>query len=75
MVLTLSGVTLPAPAARHITATDSVDYARVLYAALRTADDLGVAEFIAVPPSATGIGAAIIDRLTRAAHGSTSTHP
>jgi L-threonylcarbamoyladenylate synthase len=43
------------------------EYARVLYARLREADRLGVDVVLAVPPSETGVGAAIRDRLRRAA--------
>ncbi len=46
---------------------DPMEYARVLYARLRTADVLGAEVILAVPPSADGIGAAVIDRLSRAA--------
>lgn len=45
------------------------DYARVLYAALREADALGLATVLAVPPPADGVGAAVADRLARAAAG------
>ncbi len=48
---------------------DADAYARVLYAALREADALQLTDVLAVPPSAEGIGAAVIDRLTRAAAG------
>ena len=70
LVLTLSMNPPPSLPAHLVQAVDSVDYARKLYAALRLADDLGVAEVIAVAPPVEGIGAAIVDRLTRAAHGS-----
>ena len=47
---------------------DSVaEYARVLYSALRKADDLGVDVVLAVSPPLRGIGAAVVDRLQRAA--------
>jgi L-threonylcarbamoyladenylate synthase len=50
---------------------DGVDrYARVLYAALRRADDIGLAVVVAVLPPDDGVGHAIRDRLRRAAHGS-----
>lgn len=45
----------------------AVEYARVLYAALREADVLGLAVVVAVPPVGEGIGAAVADRLRRAA--------
>ncbi len=46
----------------------SDEYARVLYGAMRKADTLGLEEVFAVAPEAVGVGAAVIDRLTRAAH-------
>ena len=46
---------------------DADDYARVLYASLREADALGLTTVLAVAPPPDGIGAAVVDRLTRAA--------
>ena len=46
---------------------DLVDYARLLYADLRAADERGVLTVIAVLPAAEGLGHAIRDRLTKAA--------
>lgn len=43
------------------------EYARELYAALHHADQAGLELVVAVLPSATGIGAAVRDRLSRAA--------
>ncbi|MBK5289769.1 MAG: threonylcarbamoyl-AMP synthase [Acidimicrobiia bacterium] len=43
------------------------EYARVLYAALRAADEMGIDVVVAVPPAAVGIGIAVRDRLRRAA--------
>jgi L-threonylcarbamoyladenylate synthase len=42
-------------------------YAQCLYQRLREADRRGLDVLLAVPPPATGIGAAVIDRLNRAA--------
>ena len=47
---------------------DLVEYARSLYADLRRADGLGTSVIIAVMPSPGGLGHAIRDRLTKAAH-------
>ena len=48
---------------------DSIDeYARILYWALREADALELTTVLAVPPPTEGLGAAIHDRLSRAAH-------
>jgi L-threonylcarbamoyladenylate synthase len=46
---------------------DVDDYARVLYARLREADRLGVDVLLAVAPPDAGVGAAVRDRLRRAA--------
>ncbi len=46
---------------------DAVDYARRLYARLRDADRAGLDVLLAIPPSEAGIGAAVTDRLSRAA--------
>jgi L-threonylcarbamoyladenylate synthase len=51
---------------------DVDDYAHVLYARLRDADRHGLDVLLVVPPPTDGIGAAVADRLTRAAAGSTS---
>ena len=45
---------------------DAEGFARVLYAKLREADELGDV-ILAVPPAASGLGAAVRDRLKRAA--------
>lgn len=47
--------------------TDAEEYARVLYARLREADARALDVLLAVAPSAVGIGAAVVDRLQRAA--------
>ena len=44
------------------------EFARVLYAALRAADEQGLAEVVVMQPIGMGIGVAIRDRLKRAAH-------
>jgi L-threonylcarbamoyladenylate synthase len=44
------------------------EYAQQLYAALREADALKLSKVLAIAPPMGGIGAAIHDRLTRAAH-------
>lgn len=46
---------------------DMDEYAQVLYARLRAADDHGLDDLLVVPPPEHGIGAAIADRLRRAA--------
>jgi L-threonylcarbamoyladenylate synthase len=47
---------------------DLVGFARTLYADLRRADDAGATDVVAVRPPAVGLGHAIRDRLTKAAH-------
>jgi L-threonylcarbamoyladenylate synthase len=47
------------------------EFARVLYSALRAADEKGLATVVVHQPSGDGIAIAIRDRLKRAAHGST----
>ena len=47
--------------------TDTDDYARSLYRLFRVADREGLDVVLAVPPSNVGIGAAVADRLRRAA--------
>ena len=44
------------------------EFARVLYAALRAADEQGLREVVVMQPIGMGIGIAIRDRLKRAAH-------
>lgn len=48
---------------------DVEEYARVLYARLRQADEEGVDVVVAVPPPDGGLGRAVADRLRRAAAG------
>jgi L-threonylcarbamoyladenylate synthase len=68
-LLALSEVGTPPGIVRLSAPATAEDYARVLYAALREADALGLRSVLVVPPPADGIGAAVIDRLQRAAAG------
>jgi L-threonylcarbamoyladenylate synthase len=68
-LLAIASVLTPPGIVRLAAPTTTDDYARILYAALREADALGLALVLAVPPDPAGVGAAVIDRLTRAAHG------
>lgn len=54
---------------------DVDDYARVLYRRLREADARALDDLLVVPPPPTGIGAAVADRLRRAAAGSAEPEP
>lgn len=53
--------------ARLATTNDPVEYSRNLYSNLREIDSTGVAVILALLPPATGLGAAIRDRLRKAA--------
>lgn len=59
---------LPFDAIELDPAGDPDHYARVLYARLREADTEQLDCLVVVPPPPEGIGAAVLDRLTRAAH-------
>jgi L-threonylcarbamoyladenylate synthase len=61
---------LPAGAVVLQPPADVDHYAHVLYARLREADDRALDVVVVVPPPPAGVGAAIRDRLARAARGS-----
>lgn len=63
-----SSVATPALWYRLATPHSTEQYAHAMYSALRKADDLKLRLVVAVPPPTDGLGAAIRDRLTRAAH-------
>ncbi|MCA2981626.1 MAG: threonylcarbamoyl-AMP synthase [Myxococcaceae bacterium] len=56
----------PAGVVRFEVAGDDAAYARALYATLREVDARGLDVVLAVPPPATGVGLAVVDRLRRA---------
>jgi L-threonylcarbamoyladenylate synthase len=62
-----AGLAIPSGTVTLATPETDEEYARVLYASLREADDLGLDVVVAVPPPQVGIGAAVADRLRRAA--------
>lgn len=68
-VLAAADIPTPPNTVRLAAPRDTDDYARVLYQALREADALQLTTVLAVAPGEAGIGAAIIDRLNRAASG------
>ena len=68
-LLALAEVATPPGVVRLSAPETTDDYARVLYAALREADALGLGTVLAVPPPPEGVGAAVADRLARAAAG------
>ena len=67
-VLAPASVPTPLGMVRLSAPTTNDEYAHVLYSALREADALGLTTVLAVLPDTSGIGAAVIDRLRRAAH-------
>ena len=67
-VLALASIATPVGMVRLSAPTSNDEYAHVLYAALREADALQLTTVLAVLPDESGLGAAVIDRLKRAAH-------
>jgi L-threonylcarbamoyladenylate synthase len=47
---------------------DAVDYAKILYAALRKGDEDNCEIIYVIPPQGEGLAAAVRDRVQRAAH-------
>jgi L-threonylcarbamoyladenylate synthase len=60
----------PAGVVRLAAPKNDDDFARVLYSALRSADEQGLETVVVAQPAGDGIAVAIRDRLKRAAHGS-----
>lgn len=58
---------IPAEVIELEPAGDASEFASVLYDRLRQADRLGLAVLVCIPPAAVGVGAAVVDRLRRAA--------
>jgi L-threonylcarbamoyladenylate synthase len=67
-VLALASIETPVGMVRLSAPASNAEYAHVLYAALREADALQLTTVLAVLPDESGLGAAVIDRLKRAAH-------
>ena len=67
-LIALAVIPTPTGAVRLCAPQTVSDYAQQLYAALRKADALQLVSVLAIAPTQTGIGAAIVDRLMRAAH-------
>jgi L-threonylcarbamoyladenylate synthase len=70
--IAVADVATPAGVIRLAAPTTHEEFARVLYAALRAADDQGVAVVVVQQPAGDGIAIAIRDRLQRAAHSDNS---
>ncbi len=67
-VLALASIETPVGMVRLSAPASNDEFAHVLYAALREADALQLTTVLAVLPDDSGLGAAVIDRLKRAAH-------
>ena len=67
--IALVAIETPEGVVRLAFPSDDVEFARVLYSALRDADARGLSEVVVVLPIGTGIAVAIRDRLSRAANG------
>ncbi len=66
--IALSDLPTPIGAIRLASPKDNEEYAQILYESLRTADTNGLKNVFVVAPSNQGIGAAINDRLAKAAN-------
>jgi L-threonylcarbamoyladenylate synthase len=69
--IAMADVVAPDGVVRLAVPTTHNDFARVLYAALRSADEQGLATVVVQQPQGDGIAVAIRDRLKRAAHSGT----
>jgi L-threonylcarbamoyladenylate synthase len=69
--IAMADVVAPDDVVRLAAPTTHDDFARVLYAALRAADEQGLATVVVQQPQGDGIAVAIRDRLKRAAHSGT----
>jgi L-threonylcarbamoyladenylate synthase len=69
--IAMADVVVPDGVVRLAAPTTHDDFARVLYAALRSADEQGLATVVVQQPQGDGIAVAIRDRLKRAAHSGT----
>lgn len=65
--IALSDVQTPSGVVRISAPNTLAEFGKGLYAALRKADELGLARVVAITPSGAGLAVAIRDRLTRAA--------
>jgi L-threonylcarbamoyladenylate synthase len=66
-LIAMNDVDTPKDVVRLAAPKNLEEYARVLYAALREADKLGIAAVNIVMPEGSGLAVAIRDRITRAA--------
>lgn len=68
-LIAMADVATPDGVVRLAAPLDTAEYARVLYSALRSADQLGLTTVVAVQPEGDDVAVAIRDRLKRAAKG------
>ena len=66
--IALSNISTPANLIRLATPTTTNEFASSLYSAMRLADEQKLGRIYVVVPDANGIGSALIDRISRAAH-------
>ena len=67
--IALSELPTPAGVIRLASPKDDEEFAHILYASLRNADEQGLQKVVIVQPQGNGIALAIRDRLSRAANG------
>jgi L-threonylcarbamoyladenylate synthase len=66
--IALADIPTPEGVIRLASPKDDEEFARILYASLRTADEKGLQKVVVMQPQGNGIAIAIRDRLTRAAN-------
>jgi L-threonylcarbamoyladenylate synthase len=67
--IALAAIPTPEGVIRLVSPNTDEEFARVLYASLRAADDLGLTQVVVFQPQGAGIAIAIRDRLRRSANG------
>jgi L-threonylcarbamoyladenylate synthase len=67
--IALADIPTPKEVFRLSSPKSDEEFARILYASLRAADDLNLAQVVVVQPQGDGIAIAVRDRLMRAANG------
>ena len=67
-LIAMADIATPDGVVRLAAPKDTAEYARVLYSALRAADQLGLTTVVAVAPLGQDVAIAIRDRLMRASH-------
>jgi L-threonylcarbamoyladenylate synthase len=67
--IAMADVVAPDGVVRLAAPTTHEEFARILYSALRDADEKGLSEVVVIQPSGEGLAIAIRDRLKRASKG------